>query len=276
MEKRVAPILVIIVLFIALLSTYAWFSDSMTASLILDMESGTPTVVVLGTGTESKTDYDLSKDFSVDPYRGQEGFKSTGEPYDESEADYLYSIDINFPYRAQAPTNVTFYIKLSKVVIELGASYSRSLSEAIADIAAIMNTTAVGEDTRFYSNSVDSYPTGEGASSFYVVWDNTNNKVTHIVIGEAYVTNCFEFDYWKSAESKVVRNGTGYTSAKISGIGLEYEKEVSNAGTQNYVGIYIGFCGYNSTDKIFNKTFAFSSPYYQGSTYMFYLAAEIK
>ena len=51
MEKRVAPILVIIVLFIALLSTYAWFSDSMTASLILDMESGTPTVVVLGTGT---------------------------------------------------------------------------------------------------------------------------------------------------------------------------------------------------------------------------------
>lgn len=275
MEKRVAPMLVIVVLFIALLSTYAWFSDSMTASLILDIESGTPTVVVLGAGTESKTDYDLNTDFKVDPYRGQEGFKSTGEPYGESEADYLYSIDINFPYRAQAPTNVTFYIKLSKVIIELGTSYSRSLSEAIADIAAIMNIP-VDKEENFYSNSIDSNPTGEGASSFYVVWDNTNNKVTHIVIGEAYVTDYFEFDYWKSAESKVLRNGTGYTSAKISGIGLEYEKEVSNAGTKNYVGIYIGFCGYNSTDKIFNKPFAFSSPYYQGSTYMFYLAAEIK
>lgn len=275
MEKKLAPIIVIVLLFVALLSTYAWFSDKTTTVGIFEISSGSPNRVVLGTGTDSITDYTV-ENLKIPFYQGQKGFKADGTAFTSDEADFLYAVDVNFPYKAQSEQSATFKLELDKAIIRVGGSFNLSVDNSLTLLGFNPTNFADDDYNKYLSTSVDSYPTGESASPTYIVCDNlTDKNIQAFVIDSSRVKEFFEFDYWKSAKTKIERKGTGYISAINSGVSLAYSTEVSEAGILNYIGLYIGFCGYNDTDKKYNKTFVFSDTNFQGSTYEFRLTAEI-
>lgn len=272
MEKKITPILTIVVLFVLLVSTYAWFSNLSYVRIISNIGTGAPTKIVLGVG--DKNDFNI-EDLNIPFYQGQKGFDEKGVAYPKEEADYLYAVDVNFLYKAQATSTSTLYVTLDKAVIKVGSLYNLS-KDASLELLGINISGFTDDDYKKYiSNDTELYsaPT-TGNSSVYIVYDNINNKVVAFVFKGEETSKHFEFDYWKSYSQKVNREDS--ISAKESGILLTYGETISEAGINNYMGLYIGFCGYNTEEAKYNKTFLFSNSVFQGSTFDFYLSAELK
>ena len=281
-EKHVTPILLMVVTLVALVSTFAWFSANQAALSTISFNSGTSTSFALtqesgftdGTYTAGEEDY----------YQGQEGFDDEGNQYSASDSNAPYGFTYNLVYNMAGGSATTVYVYMDKVVVTVGESYNYSLQKTIDDV--IVGSHVESENlNQYYSTSVDSIPLGVGASDFYCVYDTQNEKVTHFVInGNLETSMHFYLDYWESTVEGVERGGTGYVSARTSGVTLPYMSDeqsetttlgggVTAQGRANYIGIYIGFYGKTSVNGAYNKKFTFCDPVFQGSSFRFIMSA---
>ena len=281
-EKHITPILLMVVALVALVSTFAWFSTIQTSIVDLSLESGTSTSFTLsqesgftdGVHTAGEENY----------YQGQKGFDEEGNEYLAPNSDAPYGFTYNLLYRMSSGGAVTVRVSLDKVVVTLGNNYNYSLQKTIDEIIVGSHVEEQYLD-QYYSTSVNSIPSGIGASDFYCVCTQDKSQVTHIVInGSLYTSTYFYLDYWESTVEGVARNGTGYVSARTSGVTLPFMSDenaatttlgggVTAQGRANYIGIYIGFFGKDTNTGVYNKQFLFSDPIFQGSTFDFVLSA---
>jgi len=281
-EKHITPILLMVVALVALVSTFAWFSTIQTSIVDLSLESGTSTSFTLsqesgftdGVYTAGEEDY----------YQGQKGFDEQGNQYPAADSDAPYGFTYNLLYRMSSGGAVTVRVSLDKVVVTLGNNYNYSLQKTIDEIIVGSHVEEQYLD-QYYSTSVNSIPSGIGASDFYCVCTQDKSQVTHFVInGSLYTSTYFYLDYWESTVEGVARNGTGYVSARTSGVTLPFMSDenaattmlgggVTAQGRANYIGIYIGFYGKDINTGLYNKQFIFSDPIFQGSTFDFELSA---
>lgn len=281
-EKHITPILLIVVALVALVSTFAWFSVNQAAISYTTFNSGSSTSFSLtqesgfidGVYTAGEEDY----------YQGQKGFDEEGNQYPAADSDAPYGFTYNLMYRMSSGSAVNVRVSLDKVIITLGETYNYSLQKTIDEIIVGSHIEAEYLD-QYYSTSIDSLPSGIGASDFYCVCTQDKSQVTHFVInGSLYTSEHFYLDYWESTVSGVERNGIGYVSARVGGVTLPYMSDenaetttlgggVTAQGRANYIGIYIGFFGKDTNTGVYNKQFLFSDPIFQGSIFDFELSA---
>jgi len=281
-EKHITPILLIVVALVALVSTFAWFSVNQAAVSYTSFNSGSSTSFSLtqesgftdGVYTAGEEDY----------YQGQKGFDEEGNQYPAADSDAPYGFTYNLMYRMSSGSAVNVRVSLDKVIITLGETYNYSLQKTIDEIIVGSHIEAEFLD-QYYSTSIDSVPLGIGASDFYCVCTQDKSQVTHFVInGSLYTSTYFYLDYWESTVSGVERNGIGYVSARLGGVTLPYMSDenaetttlgggVTAQGRANYIGIYIGFFGKDTSTGVYNKQFLFSDPIFQGSIFDFELSA---
>ena len=84
-EKHITPILLIVVVFVALFSTYAWFSASTYIKADLSLFSGTPTSFSINEGQGAQGDDTFN---FPEKYSGQKGYKEDGTVYTDADAPF--------------------------------------------------------------------------------------------------------------------------------------------------------------------------------------------
>lgn len=253
-EKIITPILLIVVSFVALMATFAWFAAKTTQTVQGVIKSGDVTSFSIADGNEDM-DGDCIK-YSI-PYEGQKGYDQQGNIYTTSDKPYEMKYNLSFVMKSSS--DCTMKLSISKVIVNLTDKYPYNLSQTIEKVLGVSGVSE-SDYNKYYSTSVDSLPTGEGASPYYCVYNETTKKVTNIVITGVYVNRYFCFDYWKSKETMVDRGdvAAGYESALSSGMNYTYGIDVSASGITNYIGLYIGFYGYNQERSSYSEEFRFS------------------
>lgn len=253
-EKIITPILLIVVSFVALMATFAWFASKTTQTVKGVIKSGDVTSFSIAAGNEYM-DGDCIK--YPTPYEGQKGYDSNGNIYTTSDKPYEMKYNLSFVMKSSS--DCVMKISIAKVIVNLTDKYPYTLAQTIENVLGVSGITE-SDYTKYYSSSVDSLPTGEGASPFYCVYNEKTQKVTSIVITGVYVDRYFCFDYWKSAEEMIERGDTdsGYVSALSSGMNYKYGVDVSASGITNYIGLYIGFYGHNQERSTYSEEFRFS------------------
>ena len=272
-EKHVTAILLIVVVIVALMSTYAWFSVSSAPRSYLQIASGAPVAFSISDGQGGQG----SSAYNFGPYSGQRGYDANGVVLTGDDAPY--SVYQNIAYTMSGSDDVTMTIELESVVVEVGLVYSYSFDQTLNKIFGLTNE-AIGtltDQTRLnyyvtsaaYSQDSNATPTGANPNAIYMVYNTSTNKVTHLIFTKSVVSQYMSFDYWASGETPVTPSDT-HTSAKNTGILLEYGETVSEAGVINYVCVQALFYG---NDGVKNTTCIFSDNKFQGSTFVIKFSA---
>ena len=279
-EKHVTPILLIILVLVALVCTYAWFSASPSTKIGIELYTGVSTSFTISDGQGASGN---NNQFVFDDlYSGQKGYKSDGTAYTDADAPFYLFKTISYTMKGQANTIVD--IGLEKLVVEVGAMYLYSFDDTLKNVFGLttQQIAALTNDTRLnyyvtstaYASSASATPSGQNPSPFYMVYNTSTNKVTHFIFPKDIVQTYVTYDYWVSNNTD--NEGAGvlptdtHTSAKGAGISLTYPTDVSQAGITNYVGIYAGFYGFDGTKY---TECIFSDANFQGSTFSFTFSA---
>jgi len=284
-QKHVIPILLIIVIFVALLSTYAWFSMQSSLKAFGVISTGVPTSFALSDDQGDPTSNEYA---SFETYSGQKGYRDNGTAYDDQDAPFYIFKNISFLMKGQSAVHVTF--ALESIDVTLGTRYLYTFDQTLANVFNLSSQqiSALTNETRLnyyvtstaYAENNRALPTGANPSSIYMVYNTETSKVTHIIITSSVVSQYLTFDYWKSNDTDKDDDGTpegiepgdSHTSALSSGIDLTYGTEVSVAGIVNYVGVYVGFYGYDSTNSRYTECI-FSDNNFQGSSFKLLFSA---
>lgn len=286
MEKRVLPILIIVILCVMVLCTYAWFSNGQIEPIEQKIEPGFPAQMqfTANGGVLTSPIFNV-KSMTGGTYQGQLGFKEDKTPYQQGDDNYRYVVELNLQYTASSKKRAKITVQLDKVVIHLN-DYSN-------DVAYLFNNvfgagTVTDENKAQYIGSIENDQfkpaTVDNADiTKYCILD-ANSIPTYLILAGEYPETFFEFDYWKSNSQGIARNAAGYTSAKTTGIVLQYSENAVNTGgvcvagnPNNYLKLFLGFYGYDSTSTETNKyrlPFEFGGNDYIGSSFSFYFTAE--
>ena len=280
-EKHVTPILLIVVIFVALFSTYAWFSATSYIRADLSMFSGVPTSFSISEGQGGQGDDTFT---FANKYSGQKGYKADGTVY--TDADAPFSVFKTISYIMSGPSDVVVDVALDKVVVTVGAMYLYNFNYTLKNVIGLTDEqiNALTEETRLnyyvtataYATNSNSLPTGASPSPIYFVYNDSTSKVTHIIYTKNVVDNYITYDYWVSNgtdnEGLGVLPTDTHTSAKGVGIPLVFGQGVTQTGTINYVGVYVGFYGYDSVNEKYTEC-VFSNPQFSGSSFEFIFSA---
>lgn len=310
-EKHVMPILLIIVVLLALVCTYAWFSGAQTAKVAAILDSGARTAFAIseGEGGEGGDTFDgedlyTGLDGSGETrgnYSGQKGYHSDGTVY--VDADKPYFVFKTISYLMTGQSDVTVDVALEKLIVKVGEMYLYSFNDTLKkamgltdeQIAALTNETRLNYYVE-YTNAMQSdvnaitAPTGANPNSIYMVYNSSTSKVIYIVFEKTIVDRFVTFDYWVSDGTS--NDGLGIipndnpalnpTSKKTTGIHLQYLPDgqgnpsqgydgiVCESGYTNYVGVYVGFFGY---DGVKYTECLFADNKFQGSEFHFMFSA---
>ncbi len=295
-EKHVLPILTIVLVLVALVCTYAWFTQGSDRIAKLSINSGTPTSFSISENQGATGD----NQFAIDSmYSGQRGYRSDGTPYADDDAPFYVFKTISYEMSGQS--NIVIDVSLDKLIVHTGDLYLYSFNETLKlvmgltdeQIAALTETTKLNYYVE-YTNAMESdvnaitAPTGANPNPIYMVYNSTTSKVVYLVFGKSVVDSYMTLDYWVSNaednEGLGVLPTDTHTSKKATGISLQYIEDggsydaqnydgaVCNSGFVNYFGVYIGFYGWDSVN---NKgiTCLFSDAKFQGSSFYFQLSA---
>lgn len=280
-EKHVTPILLIVVVFVALFSTYAWFSSNSYIRADLEMFSGVASSFSIneGQGASGNDSFEFSNKYS-----GQKGYKADGTVYTDSDAPFYVFKTIS--YTMSGESDVTIDVALEKLIVTVGSMYLYNFNNTLKNvigltdeqISALTAQTMLNYyvDSEDYAEDSTSLPSGANPSSIYFIYDSTQNKVTHIIYTKTIVEQYVTYDYWIS--NGTANDGAGvlptdpHSSAKGVGIPLSYGAGVTKAGTVNYIGVYAGFYGYDSVNEKYTEC-VFSNAQFRGSSFEFIFSA---
>jgi len=200
-------------------------------------------------------------------------------------------------------SDVTVDVVLEKVIVKVGEMYLYSFNDTLKKVMGLTDEqiAALTNETRLnyyveYSNAMESdvtaitAPTGANPNSIYMVYNSSTSKVIYIVFEKVIVDEFVTFDYWVSDGTS--NEGLGIipeddpddnpTSKKATGIRLQYLPDgqgnpsqgydgiVCESGYTNYVGVYVGFFGY---DGVKYTECLFSDNKFQGSEFHFMFSA---
>ncbi len=280
-EKHVTPILLIAVVFVALFSTYAWFSANNYIKADLSMFSGTPTSFSINEGQGGQGDDSFN---FTEKYSGQKGYKADGTVYTDADAPFYVFKTISYMMSGQ--TDITVDVALEELVVTTGSMYLYNFNNTLKNVIGLTDEqiSALTEQTiiNYYVTST-AYalnqkvrPSGANPSPIYFVYNESTSKVTHIIYTKSVVENYVTYDYWVSNGTD--HDGLGvlptdsHTSAKSTGISLTYGIGVTQAGTINYLGVYAGFYGYDSANQKYTEC-VFSNTQFRGSSFEFIFSA---
>ncbi len=280
-EKHVTPILLIAVVFVALFSTYAWFSANSFIRADLSLYSGAPTSFSINEGQGGQGDDSFN---FTEKYSGQKGYKADGTVYTDADAPFYIFKTISYIMSGQA--DVTVDVALEKLVVTTGSMYLYNFNNTLKYVVGLTDEqiSALTEETRInyyvtstaYALDQKTLPIGENPSSIYFVYNESTSKVTHIIYSKSIVDTFVTYDYWVSNGTD--NDGLGvlptdsHTSAKGVGIPLRYGVGVTQAGTVNYIGVYAGFYGYDSVNQKYTEC-VFSNTQFRGSSFEFIFSA---
>ena len=173
----------------------------------------------------------------------------------------------------------TITVELENVTVEVGLVYSYTFDQTLNKVFGLTNEAiaALTEQTRLnyyvtatdYAEDASVTPSGENPNAIYMVYNTSTNKVTHIIFTKSVVQRYMTFDYWASDETPVTPTDP-HTSAKSTGILLEYGDGVSEAGVINYVCVQALFHG---NDGVKNTPCIFADNKFQGSTFVIKFSA---
>ena len=318
-ENHVAVILLIVLVIVALVSTYAWFTTSSNHTIFDLMNSGSPISFSFTDGSGSPSEEKDHVDFDDYPgyifedethiptYSGQKGYYNSGTEqsptwtaYTGSDAPfYLFK---NISYKMYGASNLTMMVLLEKFVVTLDqSSYNYTFSQTLTNICGVADVGSATISNYIVLNSAfknnKSLEPSTGSQEIFVSIDDededyvANNTATYKVVAIIYkgteVSKYMTLDYWKSNESNGRVDGEDNpldsrgilpsetnTHAVVnnvnSGITLTYPTDVCEAGMLNYVGIYVGFYGYQNGHY---TQCLFSEARFRGSTFYFIFSA---
>ncbi|MCR4875037.1 MAG: hypothetical protein K5923_04805 [Clostridia bacterium] len=280
-EKHVTPILLIVVVFVALFSTYAWFSATTYIRADLSVYSGTPTSFSINEGQGGQGDDSFE---FTEKYSGQKGYKADGTVYTDADAPFYIFKTIS--YVMSGENDVTVDVALEKLIVTVGSMYLYNFNNTLKNVVGLTDAqiSALTEQTRLnyyvtstaYALDSSALPSGPNPNSIYFVYNETTSKVTHIIYTKSVVENYVTYDYWPSNGTS--NDGAGilptdaHTSAKGAGIPLVYGTSVTRSGSVNYVGVYAGFYGYDSVNQKYTEC-VFSNAQFRGSSFEFIFSA---
>ena len=318
-EKHVTVILLIVVVIVALVSTYAWFSGASSNKITGTITSMTGSAFSFTDGTGEVTDdtdysgyddypgYATSEQTHVPMYAGQKGYHYDDTlqtpawvSYTGSDAPfYLFK---NISYKMYGNSYLTMLVLLEKFVVTLDQeSYNYNFNQTltnicgVADVGSITTSDYFVLNSSFKNNKALNPSTGsqeifvsiDDEDANYVANDTSTYKVIAIIYRGTEVSKYMTLNYWKSnqsngrvdgednpLDSRGVLPSESHTSAVVnnvnSGITLTYPTDVCEAGMLNYVGIYVGFYGYQNGHY---TQCLFSEARFRGSTFYFILSA---
>ena len=267
-QSHVTLILVLVVVLVALVSAYAWFS----AGVQFDYHD----VITTGSVTSiSITDIDASD--IENKYSGQKGFQlvdNTYVAYAQDNVEAPYNVYLNQSYQASASNNITLRFILSKAVIELPNSFSRNLAWILSNSFGVDTTAQDYDYTKYYSTAENVVPTGN-TSGFYAVGASTST-IRKIVLMDSAVNNYFYFDYWAASS---LSDATTAATALTYPIELIYGQTIAQTPVTNYVRLHLGYYGkvLDSNHTQYGQyvmPFIFNATQYSGSTFVFTINVE--
>ena len=308
-EKHVTPILLIVVVLVALVCTYAWFTAGDAIVANIEMSSGVATAFSL-TGGEigQETIYTASDLYSGEGrslYSGQKGYKvinaSTSQVYTDNDKPFYVFKTLSYKMSGQA--DVVVDVALEKFFVKVHTMYTDTFKDTLKNIMGLTEeqATAVMADNSLKANYYVEYtsqmesvskitaPTGANPSPIYMVYNSTTSKVIYLVFTGNQMSNFMTFDYWVSDGTSNGNLGlipndnpaNNPASKKATGIRLHflesgstpgegYDGVVTKTGFVNYLGVYVGFYGHDGTKY---TECAFSNQKYRGSTFSFMFSA---
>lgn len=292
-EKHVLPILLIVLVLVTLVSTYAWFAVSSAEVLKVSIELGSVTTFTINAGqSQSGSNFNFE-----DVYSGQKGYKPDGTPYTDADAPFYLFKTISYEMSGQSDTIVD--VLLEKLTVQVGGMYLYSFNQTLKNvvglsddqISALTNSTILNYyvTATDYASDATTLPTGANPSPIYMVCEIENDEITsitHIIYTSTVVQTYVTYDYWVSNGTD--NDGDGvlptdpHASKKGTGIQLQYIEQgqsydsthydgaVCKTGYTNYVGIYAGFYGFDGNKP---TECVFSNKNFQGSTFTFTFSA---
>lgn len=277
-EKHVLPILIIILVLVALISTYAWFSSDPKSNAIVEIGSGEPTSFAItdGSGQSSNGIYHYGGETpSVENmYNGQIGYNESGVAYADDNAPFR--IYPKIPFAVSGTSTMRIVVNFDKLIVTVGTRYTYDLDQTLefiigldaADIALMTSQqkAAYYVTTTAYASDASTLPTS--GNSIYFIYNESTSKVVHLIYTSEVVQDYMTYDYWSSSEDAVepVNNhGSGKTTGYI-----EYVSDGS--GDDAYMCVMIGFYGYDSVNQHYTPC-AFSGNKFRGSSFTFIMSA---
>ena len=258
-------------------------------------------------GFDDYPGYDTEEQTHTPMYAGQKGYHYDDTlqtpawvAYTGSDAPfYLFK---NIPYKMYGASNVTLSVILEKFIVTLDQeSYNYNFNQTLTNICGVADVGSIATSDYIVLNS--SFKTNKalepstGSQEIFMSIDDedenyvANNTATYNVIAIIYkgteVSKYMTLNYWKSnqsngrvdgednpLDSRGVLPSESHTSAVVnnvnSGITLIYPTDVCEAGMLNYVGVYVGFYGYQNGHY---TQCLFSEARFRGSTFYFILSA---
>ena len=268
-QKHLIPILIIIVVLVALISTYAWFASPTDTSYNAVVTAGIQTIVSFSNYNGTSEEY---------KYSGEVGYHlvdGSYVPYGNETQDAPYNWYRNFTYTAIANKNITVTLNLTKVVIDMPEYFSKSLDWVLR--------TAFSQDTpgydaadyaKYFATTQETPATND--TGYYVVGTN-ENSLDKIVLLEEAANNYFYFRYWERKTAADDNEGN-VTPGPIE---LTYDTEVTETGTTNTARIAIGYYGKaldlapsHAQYGTYVAPFIFSATQFSGSEFVYTVMAS--
>ena len=274
-EKHVMPILVIILVLVALISTYAWFATSTTNSAVVEIGSGEPTSFTItdGSGNPRTSEYEYGGSGDLDPnhkYSGQIGFKPDGSIYTDDNAPFI--IYCKVPFSVSGVSQMTIAVNMEKLIVIVGEKYTYTLDQTLSQILGLAaeDYDTPEEKATYYVTSTayatDSKTLPTSNNPIYLVYNESTSKVTHIIYTQSVVSQYMSYDYWLSSANAVepVQNhGSGKSNGGISFV---------DNGSDQYMCVMIGFYGWDSTNNHATPC-VFSGSKFRGSAFKMIMGA---
>ena len=274
-EKHVMPILLIVLVLVALVSTYAWFVTSSGQAYVVEitLDGYVSFAITNGSGQPGSGVYEFGGQGDEDPshkYNGQQGYEQNGAACTGNDAPF--HIYAKVPFSVSGASQMTIQVNMETLVVQVGPKYPASLDQSLSDILGLNaeDYDTVEEKATYYVTSTayasDNTVTPSSNNPIYLVYDETNEKVTHIIYTQSVVSQYMSYDYWLSSQN-AVEPTQGHGSGKTAG-GINF---VDN-GSDQYMCVMIGFYGYDSTNSHYTPC-AFSGNKFRGSAFKIIMSA---
>ena len=272
-SSHVTPILVLVVVLVALVSAYAWFSSGVTSDYSDVITTGSVAIISIS---------NLDASNLVDKYTGQKGFYKENGSYHEYASDHVeapYNVYLTHKFNAAASSDMTVSFSLEKAIIELPNTFSRNLAWVLSNSFNVDVNAQDYDYTKYYSTDVDTAPTGN--YGYYAV-GATTSTIRKIVLLSSVVNDYFYFKAWRGES---LSDTTTASTALTYPITFTYSETVSastiqKTPTEKYVRMHIGYYGKVTDSSVQNQNntymgpFIFNATQYSGSQFKFTVKVE--
>lgn len=283
-EKHVLPILLIILVLVALVSTYAWFFATTSKNVAVEIGAGEPTSFAITDGAGQSVDgvyhYGGETPSVENMYNGQIGYNESGVAYNDDNAPFR--IYPKIPFAVSGASTLRIVVGFDKLIVTVGNRYNYTFNESLTNICGVANIGSITVsdyivlNSSFTANNSLEPSTGtqniflsiDDEDANYVANDTSTYKVKSIIYKSEVVQNYMTYDYWISSQS-ASEPTNNHGSGKTTGY-MEYVSDGS--GDDAYMCVMIGFYGYDSTNEHYTPCI-FAGNKFRGSSFTFIMSA---